>query len=311
MRYNFVFVTLLAGFRVGGLTQEKALVTGDVGDQQDKPIAGTVDPRLPARRKSSVMLPAIFLLLVFLPAASSAQTVTFSFSGNCNPCNLVVATQVGQVASDTATISGVRSSTKNLLVNGGSLQWTGTPATQIIGFCPPCTATYGDTGGTASITGTVNGVDGNNLLIASFQGGATSTNNDPADFSYTGNVNIGFINPSLLTALGLADMPNYGTGKLTDTVHIISGKSGTQSVTVTFTPAATTTAALTVSPGQPSPGEPVTLTATVTSNGKPVTVGTVTFVSSKVGEPGQQVLGTVQMAKASGMATLKLGLLGS
>jgi len=42
MRHALVFMTLLAGLSVGGLTQEKALITGDVEDQQDKPIANAV-----------------------------------------------------------------------------------------------------------------------------------------------------------------------------------------------------------------------------------------------------------------------------
>ena len=46
-------------------------------------------------------------------------------------------------------------------------------------------------------------------------------------------------------------------------------------------------------------GEVVTLTATVTSNGEPVAVGTLTFLS------GKQVLATVQVVQASGTATLK------
>jgi Big-like domain-containing protein/VCBS repeat protein/FG-GAP repeat protein len=60
-----------------------------------------------------------------------------------------------------------------------------------------------------------------------------------------------------------------------------------------------TTTALAVAPNPATAGEVVTLTATVTSNGEPVAVGTLTFLS------GKQVLATVQVVQASGAATLK------
>ena len=60
-----------------------------------------------------------------------------------------------------------------------------------------------------------------------------------------------------------------------------------------------TTATLTVNPSPAMVGQVVTLTATVTSVGEPVAVGTVTFLS------GKQVLATVQVVQASGMATLE------
>jgi Bacterial Ig-like domain (group 3)/FG-GAP-like repeat len=60
-----------------------------------------------------------------------------------------------------------------------------------------------------------------------------------------------------------------------------------------------TTTSLNVAPNPATAGEVVTLTATVTSNGEPVAVGTVTFLS------GKQVLAAVQVVQASGTATLK------
>ena len=59
------------------------------------------------------------------------------------------------------------------------------------------------------------------------------------------------------------------------------------------------TTTLTVNPSPAMVGQVVTLTATVTSVGEPVAVGTVTFLS------GKQVLATVQVVQASGMATLE------
>jgi len=64
-----------------------------------------------------------------------------------------------------------------------------------------------------------------------------------------------------------------------------------------------TTTSVTVAPNPATPGQVVTLTATVTTNGVPVTVGTVSFLS------GKQVLATVQMVQlvgqTQGTATLK------
>ncbi len=62
---------------------------------------------------------------------------------------------------------------------------------------------------------------------------------------------------------------------------------------------APTTTTLSVSPNIATAGQVVTLTATVTSGSLPVAVGTVTFLS------GTQPLGTVQVKKSDGTATLK------
>ncbi len=60
-----------------------------------------------------------------------------------------------------------------------------------------------------------------------------------------------------------------------------------------------TTTSLMIAPNPAMAGQVVTLSATVTSNGEPVLVGTVSFLS------GKQVLATVQVVQASGTATLK------
>jgi hypothetical protein len=62
--------------------------------------------------------------------------------------------------------------------------------------------------------------------------------------------------------------------------------------------AATTAVTLSVNPSNATAGQVVTLTATVTSLGNLVTAGTVTFFN------GTQALGTVQLVKKSGTATL-------
>ena len=62
--------------------------------------------------------------------------------------------------------------------------------------------------------------------------------------------------------------------------------------------AATTAVTLSVNPSNATAGQVVTMTATVTSLGNLVTAGTVTFFN------GTQVLGTVQLVKKSGTATL-------
>ena len=68
------------------------------------------------------------------------------------------------------------------------------------------------------------------------------------------------------------------------------------------------TTTLSVSPPAPVTGQIVTLTATVSNNGDPVTSGTVTFIDSEAGPP---VLGTAQLVQsgpAAGTATLKIRL---
>ena len=63
--------------------------------------------------------------------------------------------------------------------------------------------------------------------------------------------------------------------------------------------AASSSVALSVTPSTASAGQVVTLTATVTSGGTPVPVGTVTFLR------GTEPLGTVQLVMLNGMATLR------
>ena len=72
---------------------------------------------------------------------------------------------------------------------------------------------------------------------------------------------------------------------------------------IPYTILAPTMTVLTVAPPSPvGAGQVVTLTATVTSGGETLMVGTVTFSN------GKQVLGTVQVVRANGTATLKTRL---
>ena len=111
-----------------------------------------------------------------------------------------------------------------------------------------------------------------------------------------------------VTAGQLLNVPVPGSGQqqvnatYTPNINYYSGSQG--SVQVQGSSAVPTATTLTVSPSVASPGQVVTLTATVLSDNDPVTVGTVTFLN------GKQVLGTVQVVnsgQSSGTATLKLG----
>lgn len=188
------------------------------------------------RRFSFVQLFPFMLLTLALaalvPVTAHAQTITFTYNLSCTvpPCpssNMVVATQVGQVASDLVPIAAVNSDvtgyTNPVPVGGGSLNWTSSPATYaqcFLALPPPddCSAKYGNPGGSASIVGSVFGLpSGSTLLTASFQGGATSgfqTHFVLKQFS--GWVNISYVNPVILANLGLAGLPNSGPGFLSD-----------------------------------------------------------------------------------------------
>ncbi len=83
-------------------------------------------------------------------------------------------------------------------------------------------------------------------------------------------------------------------------------------VTMVFLPLtavaqAQTSTSLTIQPSNPTAGQVVTLTATVTVGSSPVTVGTVTFKSGTQVLGTVQVVGTVASGFTLGTATLKLG----
>ena len=99
----------------------------------------------------------------------------------------------------------------------------------------------------------------------------------------------------------LLNVPVPGSGQqqvnatYTPNINYYSGSQG--SVQVQGSSAVPTATTLTVSPSVASPGQVVTLTATVLSDNDPVTVGTVTFLN------GKQVLGTVQVVNSGSSRT--------
>src|SRR5271165_2362201 len=179
------------------------------------------------------------------PVTACAQTVTFTYYyeciDTCPPLNLQLATGVGGVASDQVTIATVNSNvpgyTNPVPINGGSLSWISSPAS--IAFIDPNgnpAAEFSNPGGSASIVGSVFGLpNGSVLLTGSFEGGASDGGIDlPGYPYYQGPIDISFINPAILANLGMAGLPNHGTGYLSDSFNGYPVEQFT--VSVTFTP---------------------------------------------------------------------------
>jgi uncharacterized repeat protein (TIGR03803 family) len=211
---------------------------------------------------AGIALASRLLLLVILAVAPAvllaggayAQTVTFSYKLSCNifddpqcpKSNLTVATQVGQVAGDLVSIAAVSSDvpgyTNPAPVSGGALSWISSPATIVqcaLSLRPDsCGATYGNAGGNASLIGSVFGLpSGSTLLSASFQGGATSSyQSHTGNTNFYGRVSVSYVNPLILSNLGLAGLPNDGVGFLSDT-FVPADYTGVEYfvVSVTFT----------------------------------------------------------------------------
>src|SRR5208337_1782134 len=105
-----------------------------------------------------------------------------------------------------------------------------------------------------------------------------------------------------VTSGQLLNVPVSGTGRQTIQGTYTTGTNfytSSLSNLVTVIESASTATNLSVAPNPAAAGQVATLTATATSNGVPVTAGTVTFSN------GQQVLATVQVVQASGTAALK------
>jgi uncharacterized repeat protein (TIGR03803 family) len=195
---------------------------------------------------------AIAIVLAFIATQAAmfagtayAQTVTFTLNiqclDNCPPLNLHLAGAVGALASDFVPIATVNSNvpgyTNPVPINGGSLSWTSSPAS--ITFYDPndhLDANFSNPGGSASIVGSVFGLpNGSVLLTGSFQGGASDGGVDEPDYPYfEGPIDISFINPAILANLGMAGLPNHGTGYLSDSFNGYPEEQFT--VSVTFTP---------------------------------------------------------------------------
>jgi uncharacterized repeat protein (TIGR03803 family) len=120
------------------------------------------------------------------------------------------------------------------------LSWISSPAS--IAFIDPdfdVDATYSNPGGSASIVGSVFGLpNGSVLLTGSFQGGGSSyVRTHGCVLSFTGGIDISYINPVILANLGMAGLPNHGTGVVSDDWSIDQCIGFTTfTVSVTFTP---------------------------------------------------------------------------
>jgi uncharacterized repeat protein (TIGR03803 family) len=185
-------------------------------------------------------------------ATTYAQTVTFTTSYSCyvnDPgcpqANLSISHYTGVASSDLVTIATVNSNvpgyTQPVPINGGSLSWTSAPASMALCVGDGCTAVFQNPGGSASITGSVFGLpNGTVLLTGSFQGGGSGgVGPHGTAQSYSGGIDVSYINPAILANLGMPGLPNHGTGVLSDEwgIDVDSGLQ-TFTVSVTFTPGA-------------------------------------------------------------------------
>jgi uncharacterized repeat protein (TIGR03803 family) len=199
----------------------------------------------------------LVLAATLFSGAASAQTVTFTYkfkcdigSPGCPNSNLGLATQVGEIASDTVGIATVNSDvpgyTTPVPINGGSLSWMSTPATKVTCLSSPpglshCEANYANPGGEGSIVGSVFGLpSGSTLLTNSFFGaGYSEADNNLGEFIglFTGSIDISNINPVILANLGMAGLPTQGSGVLSDMIYEdFQAFTYTFTVSVTFTP---------------------------------------------------------------------------
>jgi uncharacterized repeat protein (TIGR03803 family) len=180
-------------------------------------------------------------------ATAYAQTITFTYyfvcEFTCPPLNLQLAGAAGELASDFVPIATVNSNvpgyTNPVPINGGSSSWISSPAS--IAFIDPNNnedAAYSNPGGSASIVGSVFGLpNGSVLLTGSFEGGASSYGSGLPDYpTFKGPIDISFINPVILANLGMAGLPNHGTGFLSDSFVIDPDNYPYFTVSVTFMP---------------------------------------------------------------------------
>ena len=183
------------------------------------------------------------LLAAALPA--SAQTITFKYT--CMKCNptLQLAQMLGQLATDSNTIATVQSDvpgyTNPVPIGGGMLTVESSPATYFPYGCNfACDAEFGFPGGSAAIVGSVFGLpSGSTLLTASLNAEATQTAEPQYKNEFSGATIILYVDPTILANLGMAGLPNWGSGKadLLWPYHGLQDPPFDGYLTVTFTPA--------------------------------------------------------------------------
>jgi uncharacterized repeat protein (TIGR03803 family) len=214
-------------------------------DQFCNLISRTISRAATAALAIAIVLAFMATQAAMFPGTAHAQTVTFTLDlqcqyPNCPPDNLQIILGIGELASGLGPIATVNSDvpgyTQPVPINGGSLSWTSSPAT--IAWTDPNNNPAGGStnpGGSASIVGSVFGLpNGSVLLTGSFESGAASGCNLLICAPwFQGPIDISYINPVILANLGMAGLPNHGTGVLSDSIDSYYGE---YSASVTFTP---------------------------------------------------------------------------
>ena len=213
--------------------------------------------RTPICSSNLLSLLLVVLAVVLFPSTAYTQTITFTYDLSCDPskdkdCHdgiMRLACYLGGTANDHVKIATVSSDVPGysdpVPIDDGSLGWASSPATYTQSDSQSCGAQYGNPGGSAGIVGSVFGLPGGSpLLNATFFGGASSylfigRISERTDFS--GSIKVDAIDPTLLANLGMAGLPNYGVGELSDSFagNGYYPPEFTYRVSVTFTPPAT------------------------------------------------------------------------
>ena len=280
---------------------------------QSPPFNQTVDQAPTFSFVTSAPNPSTYLQAVTISATitgsnggSPTGTVGFTDNGtDISGCTAIalVPIQDGSVANCvTSTLavgrhSPIRTSyagDNNYMGNNGILDGTQVvniaPTTTVVTANPPSPSNYGQQ---IIFTATITGLNGGN---------PTGT----ADFTYD-DIPISGCQGVVLVVQMSGSAATCQTSSLPVGSHSIAatyngdGNFDLSAGSIPYVIASVaTTTALTVTPDSASAGQVVTLAGAVTFAGAPVTGGTVTFLS------GTKSLGTVQVVKATGTATLKL-----
>ncbi len=189
----------------------------------------------------------LILAVTLFSGTASAGTVTFNFSYACDidndTCNQTLyigglhspagdSLDLGNMATVNSDVVG---HTTPVAISAGFLDFTSANATRDF-FDPPhdYQTWYDLSGGSGSLTGSVFSVNGPLLTITSFLPGGMGESDYPLVVDFQGPFK-GYLNPSLLTALGLPAGSGYGYGTIFDQengFNVITNYN----VTITFTP---------------------------------------------------------------------------
>ena len=200
---------------------------------------------MPVDLRLAVSALCLLALLAAAALPAGAQTVTFKYTcTNCQPTLQLGASMVGQLASDSNTIATVQSDvpgyTNPVPISGGLLSLQSSPATRVDCSGFTCGAEFGFRGGSAAIVGSVFGLpSGSTLLTASLNAEATQTAEPQYKNEFSGATIILYVDPTILANLGMAGLPNWGSGKadLLWPYHGLQDPPFDGYLTVTFTPA--------------------------------------------------------------------------